>query len=111
MRYNATFRYNPVQNSGSHDNEGFYDPGSSAPDWIDGIECYVEKHIPAKQVMGIDGQIFTYNYTIYIPKWFDQCKLEVTGTLEITYNESVGRETITIKGVDDINRKNIEIWA
>lgn len=108
MRTNATFRYKPVSQGGV-DDDGHVMPGTST-NWVDGIECYVEIHIPAKQIIGVDGQVFNYNYSVFIPKFFEG-SFSVTGEMELTYDESGEEEIITIKGVDHLNRKYIEVWA
>ena len=107
-RINATFRYKSAQDT-STDDDGYIVPGLDS-DWAEGIECYVEIHIPAKQIIGVDGQVFTYNYSVFIPKYFDG-SLKVTQQMELTYDEDESKEIIIIKGVDHLNRKYIEVWA
>lgn len=108
-RINATFKHKSIQQI-VQDNDGFYDPVPDTSEWVDGCECYVEKHIPAKQIIGVDGTVYTYNYTVFIPKHY-MGNLELTQQLQLTYNDTGKVETLTIQGVDDMNRKHIEIWG
>ncbi len=107
-RINSTFRYRSIHEA-STDENGYQIPGSVG-EWIDGIECYVEIHIPAKQVIGVDGQVFTYNFSVFIPKYFEG-DIDVAQEMELTYDETGKTEIISIKGVDNLNRKYIEVWA
>ena len=108
-RVNATFKIKSVQQV-QKDDDGFYKPLPNTSEWIDGCECYVEKHIPAKQIIGVDGQVYTYNYTVFIPKHYNG-NLELTQEMQLIYNETGKVETLIIQGVDDANRKHIEVWG
>lgn len=108
-RINATFKHKSIQQV-VKDSDGFFDPTPNTSEWINGIECYVEKHIPAKQIIGVDGQVFTYNFTVFIPKHY-KGKLEITQEMQLVYNETGKVETLIILGVDDANRKYIEVWG
>lgn len=107
-RINAKFRIKSVQPI-IKDDYGFINHTPNEG-WIDGCECYVEKHIPAKQIIGIDGQVYTYSYSVFIPKHYNGI-LEVTQEMQLIYNDTGKVETMTVKGVDDLNRKHIEVWG
>lgn len=107
-RINSSFRFRSIHEASSDEN-GFMTPGGVS-EWMDGIECYVEIHIPAKQIIGTDGQVFTYNFSVFIPKYFEG-DIEVAQEMELTYDETGKTEIISIKGVDHLNRKYIEVWA
>lgn len=107
-RNNATFSYKQTQSlvKGS---KGFYTPSSYPVEWIPGCECYVEKSIPAKQKIGVDGQVFTYNYEVFIPNHFTG-KLEQNAPFLIQCQDGSQTE-ITIQGIDNLNRRYIIVWG
>ncbi|MEG1553761.1 MAG: hypothetical protein RRZ64_00095 [Rikenellaceae bacterium] len=107
-RNNATFKYKQLGDLTKGSN-GFYSPAGKAGDWLPGCECYVEKHIPAKQRVGTDGQMFTYTYEVFIPKHF-RGKLELNAPLLIQC-EDCSVDEIVIQGVDNLNRRNIIVWG
>ena len=109
MRTNATFKYMTLASDPYRDEDGHLQPGTPGS-WKDGIECNVEVHIPAKQIQGVDGQLLSYNYSVFIPKHFDG-DITIGQDVEITYDESGKTEVISIMGVDFLNRKYIELWA
>jgi hypothetical protein len=106
-RNNGTFKYKAVQEA-QKDANGFYDTGAPS-EWIDGCECYIEKHIPAKQMIGEDGQSFSYTYEIFIPKYF---KGELTLTAPLKFiGEDGSSDDISILGIDNYNRKVTIVWG
>ena len=61
MRTNGTFEYKPVGSVQTDPKTGFAIPNDKAP-FLKGCECQIDKSIPAKQVVGTDGQIYAYTY-------------------------------------------------
>lgn len=76
MRTNGTFEYKPVGSVQTDPKTGFVIPNDKAP-FLQGCECQIDKSIPAKQVVGTDGQIYAYTYDVFIPKYFMVCWLLV----------------------------------
>ena len=54
-------------------------------------------------------QTYTYSYDVFIPKHF-RGLLVVGAKFQITSEEGVTDE-FTIQGIDDMNRKYIEVWG
>lgn len=110
-RNNGTFRYKIVQEAQRDQATGFYSQPDSpgADEWLPGCECQIEKYIPAKQRIGIDGQIYTYNYSVFISKYFEG-ELDLTNIMQII-GENGSTDEFTIQGVDNMNRKYIEVWG
>lgn len=106
-RNNGTFRYTALKEGQRDPKTGFITAGAS--EWLDGCECQIDKSIPAKKVIGTDGQIYTYTYDVFIPKHFNGF-LVVGAQFQITSEEGVTDE-FTIQGIDDMNRKYIEVWG
>ena len=106
-RNNGTFRYTALKEGQRDPKTGFITAGAS--EWLDGWECQIDKSIPAKKVIGTDGQIYTYTYDVFIPKHFNGV-LVVGAQFQITSEEGVTDE-FTIQGIDDMNRKYIEVWG
>ena len=111
MKTNGTFKYIPIQDSATKDTKtGWtkYSDGDTGG-WIDGIECQIDRSIPAKQIIGTDGQMHAYTYDVFIPKYFD---VELTIGVKIqVIGEDGNSDEFTIQGVDSFNRKYIEIWG
>ncbi len=107
MRTNASFRYKTLATDPYKDENGYLQPGTPGA-WVNGIECMVEAHLPAKQIMGVDGQLIAGNYSVYIEKYFEG-DLSVAQDVEITFDESGKTEIANIKGIDLLNRKYIEL--
>ena len=106
-RNNGTFRYTALKEGQRDPKTGFITAGAS--EWLDGCECQIDKSIPAKKVIGTDGQIYTYTYDVFIHKHFNGV-LVVGAQFQITSEEGVTDE-FTIQGIDDMNRKYIEVWG
>ena len=108
-RNNGTFKYKLCQDAQQDPDTGFYSQGGGTGDWLHGCECQIEKQIPAKQKIGADGQMHAYNYDVFIPKHFNG-KLELTTQMQIL-GEDCTCDEFTIQGVDNLNRKYIEVWG
>ncbi|HBG40084.1 MAG TPA: hypothetical protein DDW85_01555 [Porphyromonadaceae bacterium] len=107
MRANGRFKYKTLQGSGKDENG--LDVPSSPIDWIVGIECQIDKYVPAKQRIGVDGSVFTYSYEIFIPKYF-QGKLDLTAQILLECEDGSEVE-LAILGIDNLNRKYIAVWG
>lgn len=109
MKFNGSFLYRHVGEVETDPATGFIDT-TNENDFERGCECQIDFNVPAKQVIGTDGQTYTYTYDVFIPKYFK-------GTLsigdKIRLIDGAGNEVdeFTIKGVDALNRKVIEIWG
>lgn len=108
MRVNGKFDYKPVGSVQTDPTTGFVIDTDDAA-FLQGCECQIDKSMPAKQVIGTDGQIYAYNYDVFIPKYF-MGELAIGCTVRIT-SEDGGTDEFTVSGVDDMNRKYIEIWG
>jgi hypothetical protein len=107
MRNNGTFQYKEVQPSEKGAN-GFYNQ-PAASEWLPGCECYIEKHIPAKQLIGEDGRTFSYTYEVFIPKHF-RGVLNVTTPFQISCEDG-SSDVFSILGVDNLNKRCIIVWG
>lgn len=108
MRTNGTFEYKPVGSVQTDPKTGFAIPNDKVP-FLQGCECQIDKSIPAKQVVGTDGQIYAYNYDVFIPKYFNG-ELAIGCTVRVT-SESGTTDEFSVLGIDDMNRKYIEVWG
>ena len=109
MRFNASFRYKPVCEETAIDpTTGF--PTEEAPvGLVEGCECQVDISIPARNVIGTDGQRYAYTYDVFIPKYFSG-EMSIGDEVQITFFDGTVR-TFTIQGIDNANRKYIELWG
>lgn len=107
-RINGTFRYTVIQDVQKDPATGFVSSGEASV-WLDGCECQIDKSIPAKQIIGTDGQTYAYSFDVFIPKYFNG-DFAAGAQMEITSEEGV-TEAFTIQGVDDMNRKYTEVWG
>ncbi len=107
-RYNGTFRYSPLAEARRDPETGFLEVSGSRS-FIDGGLCQIEKSIPARQLIGEDGQTHAYTYDVFIPRTFGG-SIGIGTVIELT-DESGGRDSFTVQGVDDQNRKYIELWG
>ncbi len=111
MRTNGTFKYTVAGELQRDPDTGFCTSGA-ADEYLPGCECQIDKSIPAKQIVGTDGQIYTYSYDVFIPKHFKNGgDLAVGGKIQITSDETGNVDEFDIQGVDDLNRKYIEVWG
>lgn len=108
MRINGTFNYALAQGPQRDPETGFF-TGSAAPDFVAGCECQIEKSIPARQMVGEDGQIFSYTYDVFIPRHF-KGELAI-GTVIQVIPDGGAVDEFSVLGVDDCNRKYIEVWG
>lgn len=108
MRINGTFEYKPVGEVQTDPDTGFLIDGTETP-FIKGCECQIDKSIPAKRIVGTDGEISTYTYDVFIPKYFVG-ELAIGSTMRIT-SEDGGVDVFSVLGIDDMNRKYIEVWG
>lgn len=107
-RINGTFNYMVIQESQRNAETGFYSGGESSG-FLTGCECQIDKSIPAKQVIGTDGQTYTYTYDVFIPKYF-KGELSVGAKVQLIMEDGAVDE-FTIQGIDNCNRKYIELWG
>ena len=109
MRYNGTFKYKEIQDEQIDPNTGFIVSEPQTGDWMDGCECQIETFVPAKQKIGTDGQMHQYTYDVLIPKCF-KGNLDIATQVQIT-SEDGKVAVFEIQGVDNLNRRYIEIWG
>lgn len=107
-RNNGTFKYTVIQEAQRDPATGFFTE-AGASDFLPGCECQIEKSIPAKQIIGEDGQMHAYTYDVFIPKYF-KGELAIGAEIEVISEDGV-TDKFTIQGIDDLNRKYIEIWG
>lgn len=111
MRFNGTFTYKPVGVNTKDPNTGFVVGNGANATVVKGCECQIDKSIPAKVVKGIDGQEYAYNYDVFIPKYCrDAVGLTIGCVVSLTFYNGV-KDEFTVRGVDNTNRKYIEIWG
>jgi hypothetical protein len=106
-RNNGTFKYKAIRQS-ERDENGFYQSDTDS-EWLEGCECYIEKSSPARQLIGTDGQVFTYSYEVYIPKYF-KGELNLTSRLKL-FGEDGSEDEISVIGIDSLNRKTTIVWG
>lgn len=93
-RYNGTFRYKNAQEPTKDPKTGFLTGGGDG-EWADGGRCQIDKHIPAKQIQGTDGQIHSYTWDLFIQRPFHDGDFRIGTVVEITMEDgSVDRFTI-----------------
>lgn len=107
-RNNGTFNYRVIQEAQRDSATGFYSAAGSS-DFLSGSECQIEKSIPAKQIIGEDGQMHAYTYDVFIPKHF-KGELAIGAEIQVISEDGV-TDQFTIQGIDDLNRKYIEVWG
>ncbi len=108
MRWNGSFRYRNQVGYSRDQQTGFIVSGGSG-DWVDGCLCQIDKHMPAEQYQGQDGQMHSYNYTLFLPKPYNCDSLTIGTEVEITMEDGI-TDMITIQGIDN-QRRYIEIWG
>lgn len=109
-RYNGTFNYTSIQSTQEDPDTGFYSTSeTSASAWAKGCECQIERSIPARQIIGADGQMYAYTYDVFIPRHF-RGELAIGARMQVVSEDGVIDE-FTIQGVDSLNRKYIEVWG
>ena len=110
-RMNATFRYRNPTEPTKDENTGFVTGGSQSSEWVDGGRCQLDKSVPARQVIGTDGQMHSYTYDLFIPRPFhDASNLTIGTEVEVTMEDGTV-DQFTSDGVDNQNRKYVELWG
>lgn len=108
MRCNGSFQYSNPTEVERDASTGFIAKAGNT-EYLPGIECQVDKQIPAKTITGSDGTTRTYSYDVFIPKYF-KGELTVGCMMLITYDGG-NTDEFEILGIDDANSKYIEIWG
>lgn len=110
MRINGKFLYQSLSQVARDPETGLYssDDGS---DWQPGCECQIDNVVPAKHFIGTDGQEYTYNYNVFIPKHFFGVGDLAIGVLIKVIGENGIEDEFEIKSLDLLNRKYIELWG
>lgn len=109
MRYNGKFQFKAPSQTTRDPQTGLY-TSEGGSDWLPGCECQIDNVVPAKHFIGTDGQEYTYNYNVFIPKHFDSGKLAI-GTLVKVIGFDGFEDEFEIKSIDPLNRKYIELWG
>jgi len=108
MRTNGTFEYKPVGSVQTDPKTGFAIPNDKAP-FLKGWECQIDKSIPASSYRSADGQAFFYTYDVFIDKSFEG-NITIGSEVEVTFEDG-STESFTVQGIDNANRKYLEIWG
>lgn len=109
-RYNGRFDWKPVGAAQRDGATGFPVAAVNA-DWQTGCECQIDKGFPAIVKRGADGQEHGYTFDVFIPKFaIDKVPFVVGMSVRLT-NENGETDTITVQGVDSLNRRYTEIWG
>ena len=107
-RYNGTFKWKPIGMAQRDGSTGF--PVAVAEtEWQTGCECQIDKGFPAIVKRGTDGQEHGYTFDVFIPK-IAKVPFVVGMSVQLT-NENGETDTITVQGVDSLNRRYTEIWG
>ncbi|MCM1220399.1 MAG: hypothetical protein NC548_38535 [Lachnospiraceae bacterium] len=109
MKFNGSFNYKQAGDAQVDPTTGFYDNGDDTA-FVKGCECQIDVSIPAKTMIGTDGQTYAYTYDVFIPKYF-RGELAKGDTIQLVGADGREIDTITIMGVDTLNRKYIEVWG
>lgn len=109
MRYNGKFQYKQISQAAMDPETGLYS-SEGETEWQPGCECQIDNVVPAKHFIGTDGQEYTYNYNVFIPKYFDVSKLAI-GTPIKVIGENGFEDEFEIQSIDPLNRKYIELWG
>lgn len=109
MKFNGSFDYRQAGNATVDPETGFLDNGADNA-FVKGCECQIDVSIPAKNIIGSDGQTYAYTYDVFIPKYF-RGVLNVGDTIRLMGADGSEIADITILGVDTLNRKYIEVWG
>ena len=108
MRTNGTFKYSILQEAVQDPETGFYQEQDNT-EWQKGCECQIDKSIPAKQYVGTDGITYAYTYDVFIPKHF-KGDLSIGTKIMLVFDDG-GTDEFSIQGIDNLNRRYIEIWG
>lgn len=108
-RLNGTFRFRNAQEPERDPQTGFLSEADEG-EWTDGGRCQIGKNIPARQVIGTDGQEHTYTYDLFVPRPWHGGDLQIGTEIEVTMGDG-GTDVFTALGVDNLNRRYIEVWG
>lgn len=107
MRWNATFRYQKASTPTRNANGFLTD--ATASGFEVGTICQVERSAPAQHRIGVDGQEFDYDYTMYtLPKY--GVVLAIGDTLEVRFNDGTTFAKKII-GIDTTDKKVLAVWV
>ena len=67
-----------------------------------------ERVVPARHLIGTDGQEFAYSYEVFMPRNYSSV-LEIGDTLELTFDTG-HTATAPIVGIDITNKKTLVVW-
>lgn len=108
-RLNGTFRFRNSQEPVKDPSTGFY-TGGGFGEWEAGGRCQIDKAIPARQIQGVDGQMYAYTWDLFILRPFKGGTIQIGTEVEVTMEDG-SIDTFTALGVDNQNRRYIEIWG
>lgn len=109
MRHNGKFQYAAIPIAEQDPNTGFYKE-SGEEVWMEGCRCQIDKSIPAKQIVGSDGQMFQYTYDVLLFEADFKGELGIGMNVRLIFDNGKEDE-MTIQGIDDTNGRYIEIWG
>lgn len=109
MRHNGKFQYATIPVAEQDSTTGFY-KASGEEVWMEGCSCQIDKSIPAKQIVGSDGQLFQYTYDVLLFETDFKGELGIGMKLRLMFDNGKEDE-IVIQGIDDTNGRYIEIWG
>lgn len=108
-RLNGTFKYRNPKEPEKDPATGFY-TGGGVGEWEDGGRCQIDKAIPAKQIKGVDGQMYAYTWDLFILRPFHGETIKIGTEIEVTMEDG-STDAFTTLGVDNQNRRYIEVWG
>ena len=109
MRHNGKFQYAAIPIAEQDPNTGFYKE-SGEEVWMEGCRCQIDKSIPAKQIVGSDGQMFQYTYDVLLFEADFKGELGIGMNVRLIFDNGKEDE-MTIQGIDYTNGRYIEIWG
>lgn len=109
MRHNGKFQYAAIPIAEQDPNTGFYKE-SGEEVWMEGCRCQIDKSIPAKQIVGSDGQMFQYTYDVLLFEADFKGELGIGMNVRLIFDNGKEDE-MTIQGIDETNGRYIEIWG
>lgn len=109
MRHNGKIQYAAIPIAEQDPNTGFYKE-SGEEVWMEGCRCQIDKSIPAKQIVGSDGQMFQYTYDVLLFEADFKGELGIGMNVRLIFDNGKEDE-MTIQGIDDTNGRYIEIWG
>lgn len=109
MRFNGTFRYSLPQGLEKDPETGFL-RNTGNTEWREGCCCQIERSMPAKQVVGTDGQVYRYTYDLFAYASDFSGELCIGTRIQAALDNGTVVE-FTVEGLDNINGKYIELWG